>query len=98
MTNYNDGKWHGWNGGACPVHPETVVEVQFDTDRDVEKAKNLEWQHQHEGTYSDIIAFRIIKEYKEPMEVWMKWSECLKDWMPCNRTHEGAVLFREVLK
>ena len=27
MTNtYNDGKWHGWNGGECPVHPKTVVD------------------------------------------------------------------------
>ena len=26
MTSYNDGKWHGWNGGECPVHPETEVE------------------------------------------------------------------------
>lgn len=24
-VDYNDGKIHGWNGGECPVHPETVV-------------------------------------------------------------------------
>lgn len=27
MTDYNDGKIHGWNGGDCPVHPETEVLV-----------------------------------------------------------------------
>jgi hypothetical protein len=26
MIDYNDGKWHGWNGGECPVHPESVVD------------------------------------------------------------------------
>ena len=29
--NYNDGRWHGWNGGECPVHPETVVVVVTET-------------------------------------------------------------------
>lgn len=39
MTNYNDGKWHGWNGGKCPVHPESIVQVQFadETRVDVER-------------------------------------------------------------
>ena len=27
MTNYNDGKWHGWNGGECPVHPKSMVDA-----------------------------------------------------------------------
>ena len=26
MTGYNDGKWHGWNGGECPVHPKSRVQ------------------------------------------------------------------------
>ena len=29
MTDYNDGKWHGWNGGECPVHPESELKVWF---------------------------------------------------------------------
>jgi hypothetical protein len=24
---YIEGKWYGWNGGECPVHPEAVVDV-----------------------------------------------------------------------
>ena len=24
MVDYNDGNWHGWDGGECPVHPESV--------------------------------------------------------------------------
>ena len=29
MTDYNDGNWHEWKGGECPVHPQTVVQVSF---------------------------------------------------------------------
>jgi hypothetical protein len=25
MTDYNDGRWHGWNGGECPVDPKTLI-------------------------------------------------------------------------
>ena len=27
MEDYNDGGWHLWNGGECPVHSKTVVEA-----------------------------------------------------------------------
>ena len=27
MTDYNDGKWHAWNGGECPVDPEAHVDI-----------------------------------------------------------------------
>ena len=77
MINYNDGKWHGWNGGECPVHPETEVVVQLacDTRIDVEesgyayRAEILRWTSIGGG--GDIIAFRVIKEYKEPREFWV---------------------------
>lgn len=29
MTDYNDGKWHGWNGGECPVDPASVIDVHY---------------------------------------------------------------------
>ncbi len=29
MTDYNDGKWHGWNGGECPVDPESIIDVHY---------------------------------------------------------------------
>lgn len=29
MTDYNDGKWHGWNGGECPVDPASMVDVHY---------------------------------------------------------------------
>lgn len=70
-TNYNDGRWYGWNGGECPVHPETIVEVIIVAgaggERRDRKAETFAW-----GLYPDhnIVAFRVIKEYKEPREVY----------------------------
>ena len=74
MTNYNDGRWHGWNGGECPVHPETVVEVRL-RDREQEygimqnRATSFDWTHDDHS--SDIIAFRVIKEHREPRDFWL---------------------------
>ena len=70
MTNYNDGKIHGWNGGDCPVHPETVVEY-WTRDRGAChcNAGDLDWSHCGKGF--DIIAFRVVKEYVEPKVIWV---------------------------
>ncbi len=70
LTNYNDGKIHGWNGGECPVHPNTLVKVFYKgilSNLDY-KANNLSWKH-FNGT-GDIVAFQVVKEYKEPLVVW----------------------------
>lgn len=62
---YNDGTIHGWNGGDCPVHPETVVEYWLRGEGSREcNAGNLMWYH--DETAADIIAFCVIKEYVEP--------------------------------
>lgn len=58
---YEVGKWYGWNGGECPVHPDTVVEVEFG-ERSVASACRFMWDH---TGIKDIIAFRIIKPYVE---------------------------------
>lgn len=83
MTDYNDGKWHGWNGGECPVHPETVVEVvlrdETNTNRKYDdfssptaKAGRVShecWENR-EG-FRQVIAFRVIKEHREPRVFWV---------------------------
>ena len=86
----NDGKWHGWNGGDCPVHPKTEVEAVYtssslnDLDSDSGAADRFVWGHC--GNF-DIISFRVTKaweEPKEPREFWITgrgsfgevWSEC----------------------
>lgn len=68
---YNDGQIHGWNGGDCPVHPETVVQVWFRNGN-----TNVSWDAEaywweHRETEEDIIAFRVVKEYVEPKVIWV---------------------------
>lgn len=68
MTDYNDGLWHGWNGGECPVHPDSVVDVAH-ADRGVvcgETAEQFFWS----GENCRIIAFRVITPYQAPREFW----------------------------
>jgi len=67
MTNYNDGKWHGWNGGECPVHPKTKVEACGVRWYGAETATDFDWD---ESTEPAIVAFRVTKEHKEPRVLW----------------------------
>ena len=71
MTNYNDGKIHGWNGGECPVHPETEVEVWFRGYTCGKDETAFFWSWQHDNDDGDVIAFRVIKEYREPKVIWV---------------------------
>ena len=75
MTNYNDGNWHGWNGGECPVHPKSIVEAVWHDPKAnragvsrqrparEEVGPTLAWQH--------VVKFRVIKEHREPREFWL---------------------------
>lgn len=72
MTNYNDGKIHGWNGGDCPVHPETVVRYWLRNKAiatESYRASGLRWAHRDES--GDIIAFQVVKAYAEPKVIWV---------------------------
>lgn len=72
MTNYNDGKWHGWNGlsSTCPVHEESLVDVVYaGTLCKGEKAGDWRWEDEFVG------AFRVVKGYKEPREWWVNVYE-----------------------
>lgn len=73
MTDYNDGKWHGWNGGECPVHPKSVVQIVLDEGRQPTNrtlAGEFGWDHSlfREGK---IVAFRVTKPYREPRDFWV---------------------------
>ncbi len=70
MTDYNDGKIHGWNGGDCPVHPETVVRVWLRNGEIQDRiAYGLTWGHLK--SCSDIIAFQVVEAYAEPKVIWL---------------------------
>jgi hypothetical protein len=75
MTDYNDGNWHGWNGGECPVHPDSEVEAVYHTISapvaglrcDRRQARQFVW----DAPVTSIIAFRVTKPYREPREIWV---------------------------
>ena len=69
-VNYNDGKWHGWNGGGCPVHPLSEVEaVWHDENR---RTSGIRCGAAHGGAwFNQILKFRVIKEHREPREFWI---------------------------
>lgn len=59
--------WIIWNGGACQVSPDTIVQPQFrDQSRhDAEKnrevsARDTFWAHT--GSDNDVIAYRVVSE------------------------------------
>ena len=94
---YEVGKWYGWTGGDCPVHPETVVnalvakkynDVHFKS-RSI--AGDFDWSKRvFDG---EIIAFRIIKEYKEPRELKKK------RWCLTCYDENGKIIYeREVIE
>lgn len=74
-VDYNDGKWHGWNGGERPVHPNSTIEVvyknkQGQTKSDVRHAGDHWWDCSGlSGGYT--IAFRVLEVYKEPKVIWV---------------------------
>lgn len=72
MTNYNDGKWHGWDGGECPVHHESVVECVWIRDRspnhfERKAGNNIVWD---DDCGQHVKIFRVTKQHKEPMTVY----------------------------
>jgi hypothetical protein len=70
MTDWNDGTNHGWNGGDCPVHPETVVEYWLRGGGAGERvAKRILWDHSK--SVGDVVAFRVVKPYVEPKVIWI---------------------------
>lgn len=71
MTDYNDGKWHGWNGGSCPVHPKSEVQVATRDGIFSRSAENWAW----DCKYIPTIAFRVVKKFEEPKVIWVNEYE-----------------------
>jgi hypothetical protein len=103
MIDYNDGKWHGWNGGECPVHPESIVDVLHAVNGILNyplKAGSTAWAS------SDLAAFRVIKPYREPREFYVREITCFyldgnvtgKIYQQCTSKDKPAFLVREVIE
>lgn len=78
MTDYNDGKWHGRNGGECPVHPKSKVMVGLAGSKPAwrECAGQYDWTHDARDEIGNIVAFRVVKPYAEPVEYTGECSAC----------------------
>ena len=85
MTNYNDGKWHGWNGGECPVHPKTRVKAIEESTLTWEaEAGDCDWP-------SFRGCFRVTKEHKEPREFWIVGDIWVENKSDAIRFADGGV-------
>lgn len=96
MTNYNDGKWHGWNGGEMPVHGDSLVDVLFLEEDAVEDtdADSFDW----DCINLPIAAFRVTKEHKEPREFWVcPATDCTFDDVS-DKFVSGYIHVREVIE
>jgi hypothetical protein len=67
--------WYGWNGGECPVHPETYISVMYRCGKaDQGYAKNEDWDQDRYSPHDrDIIAFCILTLYREPKKPREWW-------------------------
>ena len=86
MTDYNDGKWHGWNGGECPVHELSVVD--FFAEKDdwfFQSAGNCDWEQ--------CGGFRVTKPYIEPPKPREFW---IAGYIAYGHDRCGGIHVREV--
>jgi len=102
MVNYNDGEWHGWNGGDCPVHPRSQVEIVW---RSTESENPLHIRQDSavslcfEGNiFGKIIAFRVVKEHREPREVWLIREDKYSGYIPIFEPKEVERMRKEALE
>lgn len=73
MTQYEVGKWYGWNGGKCPVHPKSLVQViLLDGNKSSFSREYFAGDWYWDDDDYPIVAFQITKEHKEPREYWIQ--------------------------
>ncbi|WP_313349117.1 hypothetical protein [Paracoccus sp. (in: a-proteobacteria)] len=92
MTKYEPGIWHGWNGGEMPVHPKTVVEVATPSGSSLANTADC-WVWDGDAAIR-VVAFRIVREYREPREWWLY---PLPGVQPSREPREGWIHVREVI-
>jgi hypothetical protein len=71
--------WYGWNGGECPVHRDTEVEVIYrGRSPEIGPAGHEDWTH-NVYAVGVIVAFRIIRLYREPRKAREWWVNVRMD-------------------
>lgn len=96
---YEIGKWYPREVGKdVGLHPKTIVEwLNTQGDKFETETLGLCW----DDKIHPVIAFRVIKEHKEPREFWAAQGEMCKcgqhGWIEVDRDCAPyATLFREV--
>ncbi|MBL3569908.1 hypothetical protein BV509_00975 [Rhodovulum sulfidophilum] len=102
MIDYSDGKIHGWNGGARPVHLQSEVRVWFREDDGPSVNLAEAWLWYHSDNASDIIAFQVTRAHRTPRRFWIKPGEpgqypTLGDDNAEEWRRRGFILVEEVL-
>jgi len=71
MNDYNNGEIWGWNGGECPVHPQSEVMVWMRCGDYVGgwQASTFGWGHGGGGGV--IVCFQVTKVHVEPKVIWV---------------------------
>jgi len=71
MNDYENGEIWGWNGGKCPVHPdsEVICWVRSSVFTIDTEAGLVNWEHLDDEL--DIVCFQVTKPYAEPETIWV---------------------------
>lgn len=103
-VNYNDGNWHGWGGEYMKpaiVHDKSIVEFIWHDENTDETGKDqmqAGWNDIDERpAWSNVLKFRVIKEYREPREFWIEVETGRATTEPCHANH-FYVHVREVIE
>lgn len=69
--------WIEWNGGGCPVPPETQVEVRLRNGHkpDIGKAGMRKWGRVNGSHGSEIVAYRVREKAEAPRETALARQE-----------------------
>lgn len=71
-------EWITWNGGKCPVEPETVVEVKLrDAAGPIGEAASRYWGWR--GSPFDIVAYRVLDFGKSAPPPEKPFSSCITE-------------------
>lgn len=111
MTDYNDGNWHGWNGGVTKpssIHYKSKIEYLW---LDVltrrggvsRQAAGYDEKIDTFMDWSNVVKFRVATEYKEPREFTLFEDQDgnLSSWCGSHgvapRSDMRTILVREVI-
>ena len=88
---YEVGKWYGWTGGECPMHPKSWVDVFIVEEgllyEDECYAEAFDWNSEKKR----IVAFKVVEEYEEPREFWALVSHMKSISSVIHDTKEKAI-------